>query len=114
MELLAKFGNKMQKDTWLVPLLDGKIRSAFLMTEPDIASSDATNVQFQIEREGDEYVKLEMVEQWSRRPQVRALHRDGQDQPRSQGRASTAIGGSGAGAVTRYYHPPHALGVWLR
>lgn len=56
MELLAKFGNKMQKDTWLVPLLDGKIRSAFLMTEPDIASSDATNVQFQIEREGDEYV----------------------------------------------------------
>ena len=56
MELLAKYGNDMQKKTWLAPLLDGKIRSAFLMTEPDIASSDATNIKFQIRREGDEYV----------------------------------------------------------
>ncbi|OAL53130.1 acyl-CoA dehydrogenase NM domain-like protein [Pyrenochaeta sp. DS3sAY3a] len=56
MELLAKFGNEEQKATWLAPLLDGKIRSAFLMTEPNIASSDATNIQFQIRQENDEYV----------------------------------------------------------
>lgn len=56
MELLAKFGDDEQKATWLAPLLDGKIRSAFLMTEPKIASSDATNIQFQIRQENDEYV----------------------------------------------------------
>ena len=56
MEVLAKFGNASQRETWLAPLLDGKIRSAFLMTEPDIASSDATNIKFEIRREGDEYV----------------------------------------------------------
>ncbi len=56
MEILAQFGTPAQKQKWLVPLLNGDIRSAFAMTEPDVASSDATNIQFSIKREGDEYV----------------------------------------------------------
>jgi acyl-CoA dehydrogenase len=56
MEVLTQFGTPEQKERWLRPLLDGDIRSAFAMTEPDVASSDATNIQMRIEREGDEYV----------------------------------------------------------
>lgn len=56
MEILAEFGTEDQKETWLKPLLDGEIRSCFGMTEPDVASSDPTNLHSRIERDGDDYV----------------------------------------------------------
>jgi acyl-CoA dehydrogenase len=56
MEVLYQFATPEQKDRWLTPLLDGEIRSSFAMTEPDVASSDATNISLRIDRDGDEYV----------------------------------------------------------
>ncbi len=56
MEVFVKYGTDEQKERWLNPLLEGKIRSAFAMTEPAVASSDATNVETRIERDGDDYV----------------------------------------------------------
>jgi acyl-CoA dehydrogenase len=56
MEVFERYGTQAQKDTWLAPLLEGRIRSAFLMTEPDVASSDATNISMSCVRDGDHYV----------------------------------------------------------
>jgi acyl-CoA dehydrogenase len=56
MEILAEFGTAEQQDRWLVPLLEGEIRSGFSMTEPEVASSDATNIRLSIRRDGDDFV----------------------------------------------------------
>ena len=64
MEVLTMFGTPEQKDMWLRPLLEGTIRSAFAMTEPAVASSDATNISLRIERDGDHYV-LNGVKWWT-------------------------------------------------
>jgi acyl-CoA dehydrogenase len=56
MEVFQRYGTREQKDEWLRPLMNGEIRSAFLMTEPAVASSDATNIRTEIRRDGDSYV----------------------------------------------------------
>ena len=58
MEVLVRYGTEEQKEKYLKPLLDGEIRSAFAMTEPAVASSDATNIQSEIKKEGNQYLSL--------------------------------------------------------
>ena len=64
MEVLHRYGTKAQQEKWLRPLLNGDIRSAFLMTEPQVASADATNIETRIERDGDDYV-INGMKWWS-------------------------------------------------
>ena len=64
MEVLYHFGSDSQKERWLKPLLEGKIKSVFCMTEPDVASSDATNIETSIEPDGDE-IKIHGKKWWT-------------------------------------------------
>ena len=84
MEVLERYGSPYQQDKWLKPLLAGEIRSAFLMTEPAVASSDATNIATRIERKGDHYVinGTQMVVVGRRRSALQDHDRHGQDQSR--------------------------------
>jgi acyl-CoA dehydrogenase len=71
METIERYGTDEQRRRWREPLLEGKIRSAFLMTEPAVASSDATNIEASIARDGDHYV-INGRKWWSSAPAIRA------------------------------------------
>ena len=81
MEVFLRYGTAEQKQKYMVPLMNGEIRSAFLMTEPAVASSDATNIETSIRREGDEYVLngRQMVVVGCRRPALQDRDCHGQD-----------------------------------
>ena len=104
MEVLAKYGSEAQKSQWLVPLMNGDIRSAFLMTEPEVASSDATNIETSIVLDGDEYV-INGQKIWTsyadKADKIFCLVRTGPQEPKHDGISFLLIDMDQPGVTTR-------------
>ena len=115
MEVLHRYGTRAQKEKWLRPLMNGEIRSAFLMTEPAVASSDATNIETEIKRDGDHYV-INGRKWWSSGvgdPRCKIAIVMGKTDKNAE-RHRAAIADSGAARHARREGRAHASGVRLR
>ena len=99
MEVIERYGAPEHKEKWLKPLLEGKIRSAYIMTEPGVASSDATNLAMEAKLDGDEWVleRREVVCLRRRRSALQDLHRHGLHRSRRRGEAQAALADPRAG-----------------
>ena len=114
MEVFMRYGTKEQKRKWLRPLMDGEIRSAFLMTEPAVASSDATNIETRIEKDGDHYV-INGRKWWSSGvgdPRCKIAILMGKTDPK-RGETQGAVADPGSARYPRHQGRENASGVRL-